>query len=201
MTLLFASRKRFYVLCCAVIALTTYLFITCAVHQTRSAPVSGDDIRAGDLIFMHGTSIRSAIVRFLEIGKADYSHVGLIVFNNGVPYVIHADPARGAVMKEPLTALLMPSRTSGATIYRVEGSPEAISQVCAQAQEYADEALPFDHEFDLETPRKLYCTELIWRAYLSAGLDLRGKWINSKRRYLIPCDLIQSGLLRQINYR
>jgi hypothetical protein len=104
-------------------------------------------------------------------------------------------------VREPWDAVISPERIAGATVFRVEeaSAPAAVGgKAAAVAQQFWRDALPFDHAFDLATPERLYCTELVWRAYMAARVDLRGGAFGSGRRYLLPSDLIESGLLREI---
>jgi hypothetical protein len=155
---------------------------------------------------MRGKSIRSAIVRLLEGSSRAYSHVGLVVLENGRPFIIHADPGHDAttdkVMKEPWDAVISPKYITGATIFRLADLSAADrlgTQASTVAQQFWRDALPFDHEFDLTTPEKVYCTELVWRAYMAAGIDLRRSSFGSDRKYLLPSDLIESKLLLEIS--
>lgn len=162
-----------------------------------------DGVRSGDVIFIRGKSIRSAVVRLLEGSNRDYSHVGLVVLENGHPFIIHADPAATTdrVIKEPWDAVISPKRITTATIFRMADSSTAERlgiQASTVAQRFWRDALLFDHEFDLTTPQKLYCTELVWRAYMAAGIDLRGSSFGADRKYLLPTDMIKSGLFREI---
>ena len=43
-------------------------------------------------LFLNGTSVRSKVVRLLQRYSADYSHVGIVVVDGGIVYVVHADP-------------------------------------------------------------------------------------------------------------
>lgn len=162
-------------------------------------------LRSGDIIFMRGISFRSAIVRLLEGVDSDYSHVGLVVIDGGLPYVIHVEPSRNPtsdrVVKESWSAIITPKRIKGAAVFRlVSCYPGTVPKKAARvALQFAREARPFDHDFDLHTPEKLYCTELVWLAYMNAGVDLRGFSFGTERKYLLPADLIKSGFLRNIN--
>ena len=135
----------------------------------------------------------------------DYSHVGIVVIEDGRPYVIHVDPSNNPitdrVVKEPLQILITPKRIRGASVFRLVDAPQlnkAILEASLTAKRFLREQLPFDHEFDLATPQKLYCTELIWRAYLTAGIDLCPGSFGQGRKYLLPADLIRSGLLQEV---
>ena len=113
-----AKRRRFCRLCC-VVALAICVAVADSIHRPKPISVNVRTLRSGDLIFIHGTSFRSLVVQFLEIGNTDYSHVGIIVFDAGSPFVIHADPVKDKVIKEPLSAIVAPNRSSGAAFYRV----------------------------------------------------------------------------------
>lgn len=188
---------------CAVLALAIGLLpLPFDIYSGDSDLPSPDGIRSGDVVFIRGKSIRSAVVRLLEGSSRAYSHVGLVVLENGRPFIIHADPAPDVtsdrVVKEPWDVVISPKRITAATILRV-ADPSAADRLGIQAstvaQQFWRDALPFDHEFDLTTPQKLYCTELVWRAYMAAGIDLRGSSFGSDHKYLLPSDLIKSGLL------
>ncbi len=162
-------------------------------------------LQSGDIVFIRGISFRSGVVRLLEGAGSDYSHVGLVVIESGRPSVIHADPssnpANDRVVTESWFALIAPTRIRGATVFRLadrytRAAPATAARV---ALGFAREALPFDHDFDLHTSQKLYCTELVWRAYVAAGIDLMGSSFGADRKYLLPSDLIASGFLRDID--
>ncbi len=188
-------RKSLY-LC---LTLVTGLLFFFGLRTHRPAPhYVLRNWKSGDIIFVEGTSLRSSVVRFLEWGRADYSHVGLIVLEDGIPFIIHADPKQRRVVKERWDAVLSPDRASGAAVFRVIGASEpVVSRACQFAEQYFSHAVPFDDEFDLNTDKKLYCTELVWRVYLSVGLDLRIR-PNTERKYLLPSELIDAKMMREI---
>lgn len=135
----------------------------------------------------------------MEFGRTDYSHVGLILLQDGIPFVIHADPQRGRVIKERWDEFLAPDRADGAVVYRVKGGSDSSAiRVIESANQYLTDAVLFDSEFDLNSDKKLYCTELVWRAYLSVGIDLRDKPYDADRKYLFPSELIDAKVIREI---
>lgn len=189
-------RKSLY-LCLAIFAVLLFLSAFSARHLPRH--YLPDTWQTSDVIFVEGTSLRSSVVRFLEFGRTDYSHVGLIVLQDGTPFVIHADPKLGRVIKERWDEFLSPDRADGAAVYRViGGSASSVIRASQIAMQYLSDAVPFDDEFDLSTDKKLYCTELVWRAYLSVGIDLRNKPYDTARKYLFPSELIDAKVIREI---
>jgi hypothetical protein len=154
--------------------------------------------RTGDLIFMNGNSFRSKLVRFLQGYSTDYSHVGLIVIDDGIPFIVNADPAEGRVVKVRWDAAVNPNDISGAAIFRVShADPSCIGKACATAQAYALESISFDRDFDLRTSDRMFCTELVWRSYRSGGIDLC-EGAESKHPYLFPADLLRSSKLQEV---
>ena len=81
---------------------------------------------------------------------------------------------------------------------------DAISKSAAKvAKTYAKKATPFDSGFDLATADRVYCTELIWRAYLDAGVDLSDQGLESfdfpfSGQYLTPDSLSKSVNLEPV---
>ncbi len=190
---------------CAVLAALATGLLSFRIYAGHGELPSSDKARSGDVVFIRGKSIRSAVVGFFEGGYRAYSHVGIVILENGCPFIIHADPAHNAVadrvMREAWDVVISPKRIGAAAIFRMADSNFVDSpniKASTVALQFWRDELPFDHEFDLSTPQKLYCTELVWRAYMAAGVDLCGDLFGSDRKYLLPSDLIKSGLLREV---
>jgi hypothetical protein len=63
--------------------------------------------------------------------------------------------------------------------------------------------LPFDGDFDLATPERLYCTELVLLAYHAAGIDLHVSASHAARPFIdhpivYPSDVQESPLLKRL---
>jgi hypothetical protein len=136
-----------------------------------------NQLQDGDIIFRQGHSFVSRVVLTLDSESA-YSHAGLIQKNQQGCFIIHAVSGesvdgKDTVVCEPLETFLQKDRASAAAIYRLR-EPDRQRCVAAveRAQEYAVQRIPFDDDFDLYSADKLYCTELVWRAYHEAGTDL-----------------------------
>lgn len=167
-------------------------------------------LKTGDLIFRRGKSIASRLVLLADKQSA-YSHVGLLLMDGSEAVVIHvvppetvSDPA--SVYMEPLETFIDVRHTSAVSVRRLghARASEYATLAAEVASAYARNTLPFDRRFDLESKDRLYCTELVWRAYLEAGIDLvDGVFVRlatpfSAGRYLLPSSLLNSRYLREI---
>jgi Permuted papain-like amidase enzyme, YaeF/YiiX, C92 family len=132
---------------------------------------------SGDLIFRRGRSLVSRAVLAAD-DRSEYSHVGIIRRIGDEISVVHAEPADsehqdGTVRSDSLSSYLAFDKASAAALYRAVEVPAPLRREAAEiAARYARDKTPFDGRFDLGTADHLYCTELIWRAYLGAGIDL-----------------------------
>ena len=208
------ARTRFNVLLPTGITLLVAILIQ-SPHwshaHARTIDISGFDFQDGDIIFRRGVSVESQTIRALD-GLFAYSHVGIIRKNGSRVEVIHASleeegQTRDGVISEPLEVFLKPSSASAAAVGRLNAESKALPlSALSQAEQFLQAELPFDKEFDLETPDKLYCTELVWLAYKRAGVDLAEGRFDSwplavgslKKPYLPPSALLRGSHLRII---
>ncbi len=154
--------------------------------------------KAGDVVFLNGNSVRSKVVRLLQGYSTDYSHVGMVVMEKGIPFIVHADPAEDKVVRQRWDVVVRQRQVSGGAIFRLDRADVSIvDAACAAVESYAAKGTPFDHEFDLRTPGRLFCTELVLRAYRSAGVDL-GKDAERNYPHFLPAELLRSSSLRRI---
>jgi len=165
--------------------------------------------RSGDLIFRRGKSFESEAV-LLTDRNSRYSHVGLLFLLKGKPYVIHAVPyetgqGRDEMKCEELGSFISFDKASRAAVYRVGGMSDAgLEKAVGWAKKAFDTRVEFDGDYSLVSDDKLYCTELIWKSYRAAGIDLvKGHFdvLNLPLKggnYILPGRLIMNPLLKKI---
>lgn len=166
-------------------------------------------LESGDVIFRTGIGLTSRLVLSADRSSA-YSHAGLMAKVNGVLWVIHAEPEEDhrmpAIVKmEPLDIFLTEDRASSAAVYRALSiSVARVEKAVAAGRTYAATRVPFDTHFDLSSAERLYCTELVWRAYLAAGIDLvdgRFDYLTiplARGPYVLPSSLERSRWLTRV---
>jgi hypothetical protein len=169
--------------------------------QGGTLPVDVERLASGDLIFRRGRSLVSGIV--LEVDRGSFfSHAGLVWKTPAGAWVIHVSVAEvpGApdvVRIDPVTFFLSEDRAAAYAVLRHRGASQAqLAAVVQAARRFAARAVPFDGALDLATSDRLYCTELVWRAYREAGLDLAPQGFTSvsflgiRRDYLTLSQLL-----------
>ncbi|HKI06359.1 MAG TPA: YiiX/YebB-like N1pC/P60 family cysteine hydrolase [Thermoanaerobaculia bacterium] len=162
--------------------------------------VNESDLAPGDVLFRRGRSLVSRAVLAVD-GHGEYSHVGLVALAAGRAWVLHATPPEqpdiaGGVIAEPLALFLATDRASAAAVYRPRDR-QAARAAERVAWGYVRGHLRFDDDFDLVSSDRLYCTELVWKAYLSAGVDLEAGVPGPRGRYLLPGRLEESPQLER----
>ena len=166
-------------------------------------------LKDGDVIFRRGTSFVSNMVLMAD-EKSPYSHTGIIKIIDNTFYVIHSVPAE-KLGEEDITKLellanfLCRDRSTAIAIYRLKNQNETISGYAANlAYRFAEQKTPFDSDFNLRDDSRLYCTELVWKSYLLAGIDLVDNTFEnidiplSKGPYILPGTLLKSKHLKPI---
>ena len=168
-------------------------------------------VKNGDLVFRKGRSIASRVVLITDRASS-YSHVGVIYMLNEIPYVIHTVPDESEngidyVKMEKLSVFFSSEKASRGSVFRLKEQYENSAKLAAlTAKSYFDDKIIFDDAFDLISENKLYCTELVWKAYQKVGIDLiQGKFDKLflpfvKGFIILPSSLLNSFYLEEIYY-
>lgn len=165
-------------------------------------------LRDGDLVFRRGRSVESWAVRTVQ-GRRGLSHVGLLEHTGHGWMVVHARPGDprhhpGRVVREPLLAFLAPADADSVAVYRGAVPAWAVARALQAADRMVAAAVAFDDDFDLGTPDRVYCTELVVRAYAAASVDVSAGLRDTlalfgRRRVLVlPATLARSPWLRPV---
>lgn len=141
-----------------------------------------------------------------------WSHVG-IVFGH---MVWHASPGRfneipddqgrypnSGVIAEPLASFLHPDVAKDSALRDgINLTEDQSQQIVAWCASHARRHTPFDYTYDLINGQALYCTELVWKAFATAGVTLCSPPFAVKkipfigeREIILPVHLAYSGRL------
>jgi len=156
-------------------------------------------LEPGDILLRRGRSLVSSVV--LQAGPdSAYSHAGIVVEQNGHFLVVEADPEAGSraggVVITPVERFLSQEYTAAWKLLRFRAADRAIPRAAARAA-LAYAGRPFDGAFRLDSDDSLYCTELVWRSYLAAGVNLLTQPPRSVQFGLLHLEIIAPGDLER----
>ena len=145
-------------------------------------------------------------------GATVWTHVG-ILFGQ---VVCHASPGRlnetpddqgrypgSGVIVEPLASFIHTDiAQNGAFLDAADLAEDQSQQIISWCMNHAQRHTPFDGTYDLKNERALYCTELVWKAFATAGVTLCSPPFTVKkipfiggREIILPGHLANSGRL------
>lgn len=166
-----------------------------------------DSLRDGDLALRQGTGLDSEAVLRLDSAGGQYSHIGIVVSDNGKWKVVHAVPGESRdgidrVKIEPIDSFFLSTRAAHGAVMRLRGCSAVAAREAAQSAARLV-GVPFDYNYNWQDTTRLYCTQLIAVAYSSAGIDLlsgvpRLSGRNTKNIIVFPGDIASNDSLTTI---
>lgn len=155
--------------------------------------IKAPNATVGDVVFFQTTTWRGQLVRFLQTGDAGFTHVGIVVANERGIEIAHASPlGPRTVQIEPLDRILTAKDVTGCAVYHAAVTDAEAARAARIATDYALRRIPFDFDFDLSNDSAVYCTELVWLSYRSAGLRLP-----AYSGILFPADLLKTDFFER----
>ena len=166
-----------------------------------------DSLRDGDLALRQGTGLDSEAVLRLDSAGGQYSHIGIVVSDNGKWKVVHAVPGESRdgidrVKIEPIDTFFLSTRAAHGAVMRLRGCSAVAAREAAQSAARLV-GVPFDYNYNWQDTTRLYCTQLIAVAYSSASIDLlsgvpRLSGRNTKNIIVFPGDIASNDSLTTI---
>ena len=169
------DRKSFFA---GILSFVTFVLIVGCSGKTDKINRLEYDFREGDIVFRRGTGAKANVV--LQVDKEGlYSHVGIIVERDSEFMVVHITPGErqegeteDRIKMEKPEQFFSRKRAKHGAVIRLKDSLEYAQKASAEAYRLYQKGITFDHDYMLEDSTKMYCTELIWKAYLSGGKDV-----------------------------
>ena len=150
----------------------------------------GGTPRDGDIIFHTSRSAQSVAIQ--RATHSPYSHVGVIIFRDGKPYVFEAI---STVQYTPLSKWTARGESGRFVVKRLKRAltETETSKLRAAARVY--EGKPYDLYFEWSDQR-IYCSELVWKIYQRAlGVKL------GELQKLRDFDLTDTGVRAKMRER
>jgi hypothetical protein len=146
-------------------------------RQAEWEAFAREHIRDGDILFRYGVSYyrlpdRLATRVIAGISDSRFSHNALAVWEGDALYVYDAQPEPEGIRKIPFTFWMLD--TTPGTLEIKRPRPEyqfAVPQALAYCEDAYQRQVPFDPALKPDDER-LYCSEMIEKAYRSAGVAL-----------------------------
>lgn len=182
------NKSRFVAALIVGIAL---VMSACRSHPERVKVSGQDEWREGDVVLRCGSGLESRVVT--QSSHSAYSHVGLLHYDSLCKewQVVHAVPGEDEpeyVKTEPLSVFYSPFRARNGAWMRVDCSDSVARKAVQYALKKAEQHILFDNDYLLADSTFLYCTELVWRAFMAQGLD-----VTNGRRHPLPTMFSKEG--------
>ena len=203
---MWVSKKYFttlFIVFSTIIFLIALSYFKFCLKNERRLSSNFKNLHNGDLILRCGRSTESFAV-YLADANADFTHIGIISIENDIPYVIHAVPSKtNLIQKEKLSTFLNSTNASKFAIYRSNFNEVYLDKVVKTANNYYLNKYEFDTKYDLTTNTKLYCTELVLKAFNTVGDTLKVKskelnYIIGKHLIIFPSEFTKSTFFTRI---
>ncbi len=139
-----------------------YLAILCIITASYAAAAPVLAVRDGDIIFQTSQSSQSLAIQ--RATGSPYSHMGIIFFRGGKPYVFEAI---ATVRYTPLASWIARGKGGHYVVKRLKDAPtvltsDGLSKLHVTTHQF--EGRPYDLTFDWSDDR-IYCSELVWKLY------------------------------------
>lgn len=181
----------------------------CEENARAQPAIPSDSLQTADLALRLGRSIESEAIASCG-GGARYSHAGIIIRRDTAAVVIHIEPSPTSgerVRCDAIDDFFSHDRASAGAVMRMEGITDAQRHTIASyASALAGSEVVFDHSYSMSDTTRMYCTELVERAYAAAGIRLsqgRRHWVPlMKEPVIMPSDITGNDSLTTIwSYR
>ncbi len=155
----------------------------------------------GDVLLCRGNGIVSHTILTLTTEENNYTHAALYTGDVvtvqketlDVPCIIDivGNKKHNCVRKISLSQFISESHEDSVAVFRLHCASSEEAQlkgkrIAAKASEYYFRSIKFDYSFDITEDARLYCTELVWKAFWEgAGIDLNTRPVIYKGREII----------------
>lgn len=129
-------------------------------------------LKEGDLVVRLNQDLTSRFIKNFNRLDKSYSHAGIVLFENGYPYVFHVvkgdENPDGKLKKDSLSWFCNPRKNIAYGIFRYKMDTDEIKRLKDLIYKWYAMGVQFDPAFDLKTDDKMYCSEMVRKALAEA---------------------------------
>ena len=129
-------------------------------------------MKEGDLVVRLNRDPSSQFIRNLNRRDKTYSHSGIVLYENGYPYIYHMmtgdEHSDGGLEKDSLIRFCNPRKNWAYGIFRYNLNAVEIKRLKDTLHSWYAKGVRFDGAFNLSTDDKMYCSEMISKALKKA---------------------------------
>lgn len=129
-------------------------------------------LQEGDLVLRLNHDPASQFIKYFNRIDKSYSHAGIVLFENGYPYVYHivngAENPGEQIKRDSLFRFCNPRKNFGFGIYRYNIDSAEVRKLKEVIHDCQKRKVQFDHSFNLSTDDHMYCSEMVAKALAKA---------------------------------
>jgi len=129
-------------------------------------------LQEGDIVVRLHTDPASQFIKTFNRKDKKYSHAGIVLFENGTPYVYHivngSENPGEKLRRDSLDQFCDPRKNQSFGIFRYNLSSTETRNMKLIIHKWYSQGVSFDHHFDLATDQKMYCSEMVSKALSKA---------------------------------
>lgn len=169
------------------------------IHTATPPEIPISNFRSGDVAFRLGRTIESRAIA----ADGGYSHVGIIIRKDSTLQVAHIEPSRNGselTKYESLEQFFHPDNATSGAVMRIEDL-DSTQRTAVEDYLFSCKNISFDHNYKLSDSTQMYCTELVYRAFLEIGIEItnvRHRVPLAHEEVILPTDISKSDKLIEI---
>jgi Permuted papain-like amidase enzyme, YaeF/YiiX, C92 family len=129
-------------------------------------------LKEGDLVVRLNRDPVSQYIKNFNQHDKSFSHSGIVLYENGYPYVFHILNGEGSVdnklRKDSLSCFCDPGKNITYGIFRYDINADEIKKLKDCINKWHAQGIQFDFSFNLKSDDSMYCSEMISKALAAA---------------------------------
>jgi len=129
-------------------------------------------LKEGDLVVRLNRDPASRYIRDFNPHDKRYSHSGIVLFENGYPYIFHIvngeENPGNKLTRDSLSRFCDPRHNAAYAIYRYDMNTDEIKKLKECINKWYGQGIRFDFSFNLQSDDRMYCSEMISKALAEA---------------------------------